>query len=79
MVRCEVCGVYCEDDRKALGRHLWEKHHITPNNYRVQYLRLPPKCVNPHCNKPVPRLAGGGWHKCCSPVCAVLMGEDIPI
>lgn len=38
-----------------------------------------PKCANPQCDKPVPRKNEGGWHKCCSPMCAVFMGENIPI
>jgi hypothetical protein len=79
MTRCEICGAHCEDDRKALGRHLWEEHKITPNDYRMQYLGLPPRCANPRCDKPVPRKAGGGWHKCCSSSCAIQMGEDIPL
>ncbi len=32
-----------------------------------------PKCASPNGNNPVPRQVGGGWHKCCSLDCAVLM------
>jgi hypothetical protein len=79
MARCEICGDTCADDPKALGRHLWERHRITPNDYRVRYLGTSPKCSRPGCNKPVPRSTSGGWFKCCSPSCAIQMGEDIPL
>lgn len=78
MTKCEICGVTCADDAKAFGRHLWDTHEITPNDYRLRYLSLPPKCANPSCKKPVAPRVGGGWHKCCSPFCAIEMGEDIP-
>lgn len=40
---------------------------------------MPPKCARPGCEKPTPRKQGGGWFKCCSPFCALEMGEDIPL
>jgi hypothetical protein len=79
MPQCEICGESLADDHKVLGQHLWEQHHITPNDYRIRYLGLSPKCKRPGCNNPVPRSADGRWFKCCSPFCALEMGEDIPV
>lgn len=39
---------------------------------------MPPECKRPGCGKPVPRDADGRWFACCSPFCAIEMGEDIP-
>jgi hypothetical protein len=38
-----------------------------------------PKCKRPGCNNPVPRSDDAGWFRCCSPFCALEMGEDIPL
>src|SRR5688572_26368096 len=75
---CSLCDLPFSD-RKALGRHLWEQHHLTPDQYRVEVLGTSPKCCNPRCNNPVPRSTEGGWHKACSPFCALEMGVDIPM
>ena len=79
MPQCEICGESVADDHKVLGQHLWKQHHITPNDYRIRYLGLAPKCKRPGCNNPVPRSTDGRWFKCCSPFCALEMGEDIPV
>jgi len=79
MPRCKICDEMVSEDHKEFGRHLWEKHRIKPNDYRVQYQGLPPKCARPGCDNPVPRQKGGGWFKCCSPFCAIEMREDIPL
>lgn len=79
MPRCKICDEMVSEDHKEFGRHLWEKHRIKPNDYRVQYQGLSPKCARPGCDNPVPRQRGGGWFKCCSPFCAIEMGEDIPL
>ena len=76
---CAICGTQIADGRRALGKHLWAAHKITPNDYRVKYLGLAPKCKRPGCENPVPRNAAGVWFKCCSPFCALEMGEDIPV
>lgn len=75
---CTLCDMSFAD-RKAFGRHLWEKHRLTPDQYRVQELGIGPKCCNPKCNNSVPRSTEGGWHKACSPFCAIEMGVDIPM
>ena len=76
--RCNLCDRSFAD-RKTFGRHLWEEHHLTPDQYRVQVLGIGPKCCNPNCNNPVPRNTEGGWHKACSAFCAIEMRVDIPL
>ncbi|HEU0300508.1 MAG TPA: hypothetical protein VFR37_13655, partial [Longimicrobium sp.] len=44
-----------------------------------RYLGLSPECKRPGCSNPVPRDTNGEWFKCCSPYCALEMGEDIPL
>ncbi len=79
MQTCEICGEDFPDDRKVFGRHLWEEHSITPNDYRVQFLGTAPQCARPGCSNPVRRHPDGGWFKHCSSACAIEMGGDIPL
>lgn len=78
MPRCELCGEGFAEDPKPFGRHLWEQHRLTPDDYRVQHLGLSPRCKRPGCGQSVPRDADGRWFACCSPACAIELGEDIP-
>src|SRR5437773_10761189 len=75
---CRLCD-RSFTDHKSFGRHLWQEHHLKPNEYRVQVLGIGPKCCNPKCNNSVPRSTDGGWHKACSPACAITMKVDIPL
>ena len=47
MPQCKTCGESVADDHKVLGQHLWAQHHNTPNDYRIRYLGLCPKCKRP--------------------------------
>ncbi len=76
---CAICRASVAPGHKALGKHLWDQHRLTPNDYRVRHLGLAPKCKRPGCDNPVSRSAAGGWFACCSIDCALEMREDLPI